>query len=142
MIRNSTHWLPALAISVVLVSHAQAQNVPLRNLLDKLLADGEIVAAQAVVGRGGDVKWNCAVGTTLPGGTQPVDADTMFCIGSCSKPFASAVVMTLVEDGTLSLTVPIDRYMPAFGSLKIDGQGASRALIMSEVLSYRVGFYL
>ncbi|MDG1897692.1 MAG: serine hydrolase [Fuerstiella sp.] len=65
----------------------------------------------------------------------------MFCIGSCSKPFASAVVMSLVEDGTLSLTAPIDTYMPEFGALKIDGQGASRAPTLTEVLSHRAGFY-
>jgi CubicO group peptidase (beta-lactamase class C family) len=141
MIRNLTRWTSVFVIIVMLAPQGPAQNAALRDLLDKLLVDGEIVAAQAVVGRGDDVLLNCAVGTTMPGGTQAVDADTMFCIGSCSKPFASAVVMQMVEDGTLSLTVPIDTYMSAFGSLKIDGQGASRAPTMSEVLSHRAGFY-
>ncbi|MDG1897693.1 MAG: hypothetical protein P8J37_22570 [Fuerstiella sp.] len=78
MIRKSTRWLPALAISVVLVSHAQAQNVPLRNLLDKLLADGEIVAAQAVVGRGDEFRLNCAIGATMPGARSPWMATQCF----------------------------------------------------------------
>ena len=141
MISNLTRWVSALAVLVAMVSHAQAQDVPLRNLLDTLLANGEIVAAQAVVGRGDEFLLDCAIGATLPGGSQPVDVDTMFCIGSCSKPFASAVVMSLVEDGTLSLTVPIDTYIPAFGALKIDGQRASRAPTLTEVLSHRAGFY-
>ncbi|MCP4782488.1 MAG: beta-lactamase family protein [Fuerstiella sp.] len=129
------------AIILTVVRQSLAQDIELRAALDKLLADGEIVAAQAIVGRGETLQLNHAIGTTMPRGTQNADADTMFCIGSCSKPFASAVVMSLIEDGTLRLNVPIDRYMPAFGTLKIAGGGGSRAPTMSEVLSHRAGFF-
>ncbi|MCP4169794.1 MAG: beta-lactamase family protein [Fuerstiella sp.] len=139
--RLLTQWMLLPVIAATLVPHARAQNSVLRDRLDKLLADGRIVAAQAIVGRGDVVELNCAIGTTMPGGDRPVNAETMFCIGSCSKPFASAVVMSLVEDCILNLKKPIDVYMPAFGSLKIQSGGASRAPNMSEVLSHRAGFY-
>ena len=138
---NLTRCLAVAAIMLTVVPQAPGQDTGLRVSLDRLLADGEIVAAQAMVGRGDKVQLSYASGTTMPDGTQNVDADTMFCIGSCSKPFASAVVMSLVEDHTLSMNVPIDRYMPAFGALKVAGGGASRAPTMSEILSHRAGFY-
>ncbi|HIK96290.1 MAG TPA: class A beta-lactamase-related serine hydrolase, partial [Planctomycetes bacterium] len=139
--KNITQCLAVSAILLAVVPQTLAQNTTLTAALDKLLADGEIVAAQAVVGHGDNVQVSYAIGTTMPGGTQNVNADTMFCIGSCSKPFASAVVMSLVEDGMLSLEVPIDAYMPAFSALQVDGGEASRAPTMSEILSHRAGFF-
>lgn len=141
IIKNVIRCLAVVMVAFALVPQATAQNTTLKALLDKLVADGEIVAASAVVGRGSRVQLNYAVGTTLPGGKQKVDANTMFCIGSCSKPFASAVVMSLVEDGAMGMKVPLSKYMPSFGSLKVDGGGTTRAPTMSEVLSHRAGFF-
>ena len=78
-----------LFVAVFTSTAAVAQQVTLEATLDQLVEGGEIIAAQAVVGRGGRILVDHAVGVTVPGGNQKVDADTMFCIGSCSKPFAS-----------------------------------------------------
>jgi CubicO group peptidase (beta-lactamase class C family) len=49
----------------------------------------------------------------------PATAETLFGIGSCSKSFTGAVLLTLVEDGELSLSDPVtehvDRYADAPG---------------------------
>jgi CubicO group peptidase (beta-lactamase class C family) len=43
---------------------------------------------------------------------QPVDADTLFQVGSLTKTFTMAAAMRLVEQGPLELDTPIRRYLP------------------------------
>jgi CubicO group peptidase (beta-lactamase class C family) len=46
----------------------------------------------------------------------PVDEHTLFALASVTKPVTAAVVMTLIEDGTLTLDEPVVRYVPEFGA--------------------------
>lgn len=119
-----------------------AQEGSLEATLDAMVSDGRLVAAQAVVGRRDGILVDHVVGVATPGGKQKVNSDTLFCIGSCSKPFASAIIMSLVEDKTLDLERPIDKYIPAFGALKLrNGKSARRAPTMKELLTHRGGVY-
>ncbi|MDP7019529.1 MAG: serine hydrolase, partial [Pirellulaceae bacterium] len=120
----------------------RAREGSLEATLDELVKNGSLVAAQAVVGRGDRILIDHAVGVTNPGGDRKVNAETLFCIGSCSKPFVSAVVMSLVEDGLLELEQPICKYVPAFDNLKLpNGQQSERAPTMKELLAHRGGIY-
>jgi CubicO group peptidase (beta-lactamase class C family) len=80
-----------------------------RRLVDEMRALKTPGAAIAVV-RGGKVDWVQGYGVTSPGGGA-VDADTLFQAGSVSKPVAAAVMMSLVQDGTLSLDAPINTVL-------------------------------
>src|SRR5215210_936339 len=42
----------------------------------------------------------------------PVRPDTLFPIGSISKVYTAALVMTLVDEGKLDLDVPVITYLP------------------------------
>ena len=141
--RNSHPPLHVLALLVlVFTGTASAQDSSLQSTLDRLVGNGGLVAAQAVVGRRDQILIDHAVGVTIPGGDLAVDSDTLFCIGSCSKPFASAVVMLLVENGKLDLEKPISRYLPAFENLKLTtGEPSKRAPTMKELLAHRSGIY-
>ncbi|MBI5876436.1 MAG: beta-lactamase family protein [Chloroflexi bacterium] len=44
----------------------------------------------------------------------PVDADTLFQIGSTTKTFTATTAMRLVEAGKLELDAPVRRYLPDF----------------------------
>ncbi len=44
----------------------------------------------------------------------PVDADTLFNMGSISKVYAAAAIMLLVDDGRVSLDRPVSEYLPDF----------------------------
>ena len=119
-----------------------AQDVSLEATLDELVKDGSLVAAQAVVGRGDRILIDYTVGVINPGDDQKIDGETLFCIGSCSKPFASAIVMSLAEDGLLELEQPISRYLPAFKYLKLpNAKPSERAPTMKELLAHRAGIY-
>jgi CubicO group peptidase (beta-lactamase class C family) len=49
----------------------------------------------------------------------PMTADTIFRIYSMSKPITSVAAMMLVEDGKLSLSDPLSKYIPAFADVKV-----------------------
>jgi CubicO group peptidase (beta-lactamase class C family) len=49
----------------------------------------------------------------------PMTADTIFRLYSMSKPVTSVAVMMLVDDGKLSLTDPVSKYIPAFADVKV-----------------------
>ena len=103
---------------------------------------GEALGAQvAIVDRSRQVgSWS--FGVRGVGNGRGVDNDTLFCIGSCSKPFASTCVLALIDDGKLELDRPIDAYLAEFKSLALaDGAVADRAPTMRELLAHRGGIY-
>src|SRR5262245_40431159 len=53
-------------------------------------------------------------GVKRAGGTEPVDPDTVFEIGSTSKAFTAAVVAMQVDDGKLTWTDRVIDHLPAF----------------------------
>src|SRR3954453_21134702 len=42
----------------------------------------------------------------------PMRADTLFRIGSLTKPIGAALTLSLVEEGTLQLDDPVERWLP------------------------------
>lgn len=63
------------------------------------IADGESVVAEGFGAR------------TLEQNT-PVTPETLFGVGSCTKPFTATAIMQLVETGALALDDAIDAYLP------------------------------
>jgi CubicO group peptidase (beta-lactamase class C family) len=49
----------------------------------------------------------------------PMTPDTIFRLYSMSKPITAVAAMTLVEEGKLSLTDPLSKYIPAFADVKV-----------------------
>lgn len=109
---------------------------------DRLLREKQIVGAQVVAGKRERILLKHYVGTRTVGGAECVDARTLFCIGSNSKPMAAALIMALVAEGTLRLDEPISKWLPEFGSLKLrDGTPAHRPPAVRELLSHRSGIF-
>lgn len=53
----------------------------------------------------------------------PMRVDSIFRIMSVTKPITCAGVMTLVDEGRLSLLDPVERFIPEFKSLKVNPCG-------------------
>ena len=100
------------------------------------------------VSRDGDVSRG-ELGTSHPGGAgDPVTPDTLFRISSTTKPITAVVAMTLVDDGTLSLDDPVDRWLPELADRRVvvDPEGdithtvpANRPILVRDVLEFRLG---
>jgi CubicO group peptidase (beta-lactamase class C family) len=53
-------------------------------------------------------------GTKAPGGREPVDAETLFHIGSTNKMMTATALLQQVAAGKVDLAAPVTRYVPAF----------------------------
>ena len=107
----------------------------------EMVAEGSIVGAQLMVGHDDQFLMGRNYGVRSASDDTPVDSETLFCIGSCSKPIASAVVLSLVDDGRLNLETGIEKWLPAFGRLRTADGMDVRAPNLIELLSHHSGIY-
>lgn len=71
--------------------------------------------------------------TSIEDGGIPVTPQTIFRIGSTSKPLTTTAIMRLVEAGTLELDTPINEIMP---DLELSVPGAIGEITLRKLLSH------
>ncbi|MFE1201537.1 serine hydrolase domain-containing protein [Streptomyces sp. NPDC058762] len=88
--------------------------------------EGRLPGFLVAVARGGRVAHLTVHGLRDVAAGLPVTADTLWRIYSMTKPVTAVAVLTLVEEGRLSLDDPVDRYLPAFAEPRVyvEGGGA------------------
>jgi CubicO group peptidase (beta-lactamase class C family) len=86
----------------------------LSGVMKQYVDDGRIAGVVTLVARGGRVAHLEAVGLADREANLPMRTDTIFRIASMSKAVTSVAVMMLVEEGRLSLSDPVSRYIPGF----------------------------
>lgn len=118
------------------VSRGQEENVTgsalpfagdLQNAIDQVLAqnpDYDLgISATAVLPD--HSVWRGASGNSQP--NVPITTEMLFNAGSIQKNFEAALVLTLVEEGILSLDDPVSKYLPAYRN--VDGSITVRQLL-------------
>jgi len=91
---------------------------PLRDLMAGEVAQHHFPGAVWLVAQGGDVAVD-AVGVTAIDGSAPMRRDTIFRIASMTKAVTATAVMMLVEEGTLSLDAPAERWLPELANRRV-----------------------
>jgi CubicO group peptidase (beta-lactamase class C family) len=89
--------------------------------LQKLVDDGKIAGAVAVVARHGKVAFAATVGSRDLASKAPMTEDAIFAIMSMTKPITCVAAMMLVEEGKLSLDDPVEKYLAEFKNLRVLG---------------------
>jgi CubicO group peptidase (beta-lactamase class C family) len=107
----------------------------LQRIVDKAAADSGAVGGQVSVIIGAQHA-DLVFGSANIETHQPMTPDTVIQIGSTTKIFNAAVVMTLVEQHRLELDVPIIRYMPRF---HVADQTARGTITLRQLLSMSSG---
>jgi CubicO group peptidase (beta-lactamase class C family) len=79
--------------------------------LEALVAKHGVPGAVAAVWRDGELQTAAAGARNLNTG-DPMTVDTAFLTGSITKVWMTTMVMTLVEEGVLSLDTPLQEYAP------------------------------
>lgn len=94
-------------------------NAPLTRLVRQVQAGDRVPAVAAALHRADRPLWTCQVGRT--GNDTPLDAATVFRIGSVTKTFTAVLVMQARDDGLLDLDDPVGRHLdlPAHGELTV-----------------------
>ncbi len=111
------------------------------------ISRGDLPGAVALIARRDDVRVD-VLGARSIGGAA-MTRDTIFRIASMSKPITAAGALTLVDDGTLGIDDPVDRWLPELADRRVlarpDGPlaetvPARRAIIVRDLLTYCMGF--
>jgi CubicO group peptidase (beta-lactamase class C family) len=110
-----------------------------RALEDKIQAG---MAAYAIPGVAYGLRYRGAAytggfGVTNVDDPEPVDADTVFRVGSTSKTFVGTAVMRLVERGRLDLHRTVRSYLPDFHTADA---AASARVTVREALNHSAGW--
>jgi CubicO group peptidase (beta-lactamase class C family) len=111
--------LPAWSLRERMVHH----KVP--GVAVALLRNGEVVAARGY-------------GVRSAGGNEPVDADTLFSVGSVSKVVTAGVALRLVADGRLDLDADVNRYLRSW-KIPPAPQFGNPAVSLRMLLSHTAG---
>jgi CubicO group peptidase (beta-lactamase class C family) len=68
---------------------------------------------------------------------SPVDADTMFHVGSTTKTVTATAALALAREGLLSLDAPVRDYLPEF---ELADRSAADGVLVRHLLTHRAGF--
>jgi CubicO group peptidase (beta-lactamase class C family) len=134
-----------LAVTAVLLALAAtgAAAPPARPALDaeveRARREFEIPGVALAVVKDGRVVIEKGYGVKRLGGSDPVDAGTLFAIASNTKAFTAAALGLLVEDGKLSWDDPVTRHLPSF---QMYDPYASREMTIRDLLTHRSGLGL
>ena len=78
---------------------------------EEFAKDGVGGTTVAVV-KGGSLAWAKGYGLADIEAGTPATADTVYRIGSITKPFTAVMLLQLVEKGTVRLDDPVEKYLP------------------------------
>jgi CubicO group peptidase (beta-lactamase class C family) len=112
------------------------------------VASGVVPGLAALVASGDDVHME-VLGTAAVDDPTPLRRDALFRIASLTKPIAAAGAMLLVDDGTVALGDPVERWLPELADRRVlrsldapltDTVPAARAITVEDLLTFRLGF--
>ena len=83
------------------------------------LPHGGIPAADLIVTHQGETVYRKQVGYSDLEGTRPVSNSDLYWLFSATKVVTCLAAMRLVEEGRLSLSDPVSKYLPAYGKIMV-----------------------
>jgi CubicO group peptidase (beta-lactamase class C family) len=123
----------------------------LARLHDRLAAHvvrGEVPGLAALVACGDDVHVE-VLGVAALDDPRPLARDAIFRIASLTKPIAAAGAMVLVDEGVLSISDPVEKFLPELAGRRVlrslesaldDTVPAERPITVEDLLTFRLGF--
>ena len=107
----------------------------LQGLLDNAAKELGVVGAQLAIFDGKHVR-EFATGRRHQELDLPTTTSTLFQIGSTTKVFNAAVVMSVVDSGLLDLDAPVEKYIPDF---RLSSWEAQQTVTLRHLLSMSAG---
>ena len=118
-------------------------------LLQGYVDENRIAGAVALVLRDGRPVYERAFGWNDKEAQRQMTVDTIFRIASQSKALTSVAILSLMEEGRLSLTTPVGEFIPGFAkttvAVKMDTGIATvparRAITIKDLLTHTAGIW-
>lgn len=133
-------FLGVVRLGVVAPAPAQPAAEPdlkaLETYVETAMDAGEVPGLSIAIAERDSVVWARGFGVRAEDKSTPVDGESLFAIGSCSKAFAAASVATLVSDGTLDWNDRVTEYLPW---LELWDPWVTDHILVRDLLTHRVG---
>ena len=119
----------------------------LETVLQEHVDQSRIAGIVMLVLRDGKPIYERALGWSDKESQRPMTADTIFRIASQTKALTSAAILALMEDGRLTPTMPVGRFIPSFAKTTVAVKGAEtpttvparRAITIADLLTHTAG---
>ena len=128
-------WLSvALAAAVTMIPAVGAQTLDRIDALAQKMLSRPIAGISIAVGRDGRVEFARGYGMANLEHSVPVSSDTVFHIASISKHILAAVLLQLVDQGSVNLDADVTEYLPEAPTQK-------RKVTVRQLLNHTSGIY-
>lgn len=131
---------------------SQAGLEAVRAAVQQQIDAGVINGAVSAIARRGKLVWHEAQGFSNPVARTPMRKDAIFRVMSSSKPVTALAILTLVDEGKLSLDDKVSKYIPSFANprvaiappgnsdpAKVKIVPAKRELVIRDLLTHTSG---
>lgn len=114
--RNPSASLVAIGLLAASFAHGAepATGGPIAAALQAFVDDGTVAGAVGLVADRGGIRWHGAVGRSDIATGRAMSPEDIFWIASMTKPMTGAAVAMLEEEGKLSASDPVEKYLPEF----------------------------
>jgi CubicO group peptidase (beta-lactamase class C family) len=109
----------------------------LSDLVTRRMAELQVPGVAVGVIAGGQ-EYTAGFGVTNLDHPLPVDAGTLFQIGSTGKTFTATAIMRLVEQGKLDLEAPVRTYLPDF---RVADEQVSQDVRLRHLVTHTAGWF-
>ncbi|MET3667581.1 serine hydrolase domain-containing protein [Caulobacter sp. 1776] len=127
---------PQAKAALAVAPHA-ALKARIDKVVDAAIAEQRLVGAVVLVARDGRLVYHRAAGLADREANRPMTEDAVFRFSSVTKPFVSAALMRLVEQGKIKLDDPVTRYLPDFKPKLADG--TTPVITIGQLLDHTAG---
>jgi CubicO group peptidase (beta-lactamase class C family) len=140
------NWKPSIRVAALLALLSGSATVcfgqkapdwsTLEQWVNASMKEWKVPGASVAVVKDGSVVYMKGFGVRDVGTNQPVTADTLFDIGSCTKAFTSAAIAMLVDEGKIQWDGKVNEYIPFF---HLYDPEADENVTMRDLLAHRTG---
>lgn len=132
--------LALLLASTLLVRGAAPLTPAIEAALTKEIAAHHAAGVVTLVMQDGKVIHHAATGLADREQKLPMKTDAVFWIASMTKSLAVTAIMTLVDEGKLSLEEPAAKWLPDLAKVKLaNGQPPARPITLRDLMSHTAG---
>ena len=112
----------------------------IRPRLQEFVDHGTAAGFVALVSRHGHVALLEAVGWQDRDSRKPMATGSMFQIMSMTKPITCATIMTLADEGRISINDPVENYLPEFKGQKLKpGDAPGHPITLRDLMTHTSG---
>ena len=127
-----------LAVSTTLAAFSGPTLPGIGTAMEEMIAKNEIAGAVTVVVAKDRVPHLETSGFADVAAKRPMAPDTLFWIASMTKPVTGVAVLMLQDQGKLTVSDPVAKYLPEFAGLKTPS-GKPANLTLTQILTHTSG---